>query len=157
MSTLDTLRRRGHQFRLGPDGKLLHRGPALDVDELRRIAPIVKAELKAEQPMTAPIGADVSEHPPASAQPDAAAGLPPPRRESRTGETRELIAWFEAARERLPARPFDLYPHLHVVEPARFYSFIADWIADGDKSPHPGLTGNLRRLREVVTKAQDGS
>lgn len=157
MSTLDTLRQRGHQFRLGPDGKLLHRGPVMDADELRRLAPIVKAELAAKQPVTPPIGADVLEHPPASAQPDAASGLPCPRRESRTGETRELIAWFEAARQNLPARPFDLYPHLRVVEPARFYSFIAEWIADGEKSPHPGLTDNLRLLREVVTRAQDGS
>ncbi len=170
MNHLDTLRQRGHTLELTPDGKVFHRGPAGATDEIREHLDEIKAALRAEASAAAHPGSPTSLGKPEDATarkaqdcdlhaPDVSRRLPGPgiTTKAGTGETRALIAWFEAAQERLPARPFDLYPHLHVVEPARFYSFLSDWIADGEKSPHPGLTGNLRRLREVVTKAQDDS
>lgn len=71
-------------------------------------------------------------------------------------ETRDLIAWFEEERGNLPAKPFHLSPCLHIVEPARLYEFIADWIRDGPDCRDAGVTEHLRQLREIATKAMEG-
>jgi hypothetical protein len=165
MSTLDTLQQHGHEFRLGPDGKLLHRGPAMDVDELRRIAPAVKAELKAKQQHTAPIGANFTKKTRQIAQPR---DLPAPavsehprfrgrrRRapEAWTAETRELIAWFRTTSP--PDEPFDTPAGLTVSDPRRYWRFLTEWIDDGADSPHPGLTANLRQLRTIWEERDHG-
>lgn len=165
MSTLDTLRQHGHEFRLGPDGKLLHRGPAMQADELRRIAPAVKAELRAKQPGTAPIGTNFTTKTRQIAQPR---DLPAPavsehlrfrggrRRapEAWTAETRELIAWFR--RTPPPDEPFDTPGGLTVSNPRRYWEFLTDWINDGADSPHPGLTTNLRQLRTIWGERHHG-
>ena len=82
--------------------------------------------------------------------------LPPPTEpEVWTEETRQLIAWFRQTPP--PSEPFETPGGLPVSAPRRYWQFLSDWIAEGPDCTDPGLTGNLRRLREVVTKAQDDS
>ena len=81
--------------------------------------------------------------------------LPPPREpEVWTEETRQLIAWFRQTPP--PSEPFETPGGLPVSDPRRYWQFLSEWIAEGPDCTDPGLTGNPRRLREVVTKAQDG-
>ena len=81
--------------------------------------------------------------------------LPPPREpEVWTEETRQLIAWFRQTPP--PSEPFETPGGLPVSAPRRYWQFLSEWIAEGPDCTDPGLTGNTRRLREVVTKAQDG-
>ena len=65
----------------------------------------------------------------------------------------ELIAWFEAAlvRGELPSRPFSLFDHLSVVDPARWYGALSRDVVCGPCGPRAGvLLEELRQLREIV-------
>jgi len=84
--------------------------------------------------------ADVSEHP----WPQCLRRRPAERW---TDETHELIAWFRTTTP--PSEPFDTPGGLTVSDPQRYWAFIADRIADGAGSPHPGLTAHLRQLRTI--------
>ena len=163
LSTLDTLRQRGHTLSLRPDGKVFHRRPAGATDEIREHLEEIRAELLAEaaaatadgNPAIAPdreqTAAQIDE-PGALGEPDAPER---PRRwragtrraERWTDETHELIAWFRTTLP--PDEPFDTPGGLTVSTPRRYWAFLADWIADGAASPHPGLTANLRQLRTI--------
>ncbi len=171
LSTLDTLRQRGHQFRLGPDGKLLHRGPAGATDEIREHLDEIRAELLEEASTTATAAGNPAIAPgPAKTAPqiDGPRDLPPadvsehPRRwragtrpaERWTDETHELIAWFRTTSP--PDEPFDTPGGLTVSDPRRYWKFLTEWIDDGADSPHPGLTANLRQLRTISEERHHG-
>lgn len=151
---LPALRRRGltaaltyGRLRVTPPEKLTADVAAV----LAEHAAEIKAELMAEAsatatapqapaPVTPPIGADVPEHPRRWR-----AGTR--RAERWTDETHELIAWFRTTLP--PDEPFDTPGGLTVSTPRRYWALLADWIADGTDSPHPGLTANLRQLRTI--------
>lgn len=65
----------------------------------------------------------------------------------------ELVAWFQANRERLPRKPFRLTPWAFVREPERFYQSIERDVTRGPSGPRArfgGLHADLLALREAV-------
>ena len=65
-------------------------------------------------------------------------------------ETARIVEWFLATPP--PAKPFDLFPHVRVIHPARWWRHLKADIATGPQGPrarYGALQKDLRRLAEL--------
>lgn len=65
-------------------------------------------------------------------------------------ETGRIVDWFLAAPP--PAEPFDLFPHVRIIYPARWWRHLGAEISEGPKGPrarYGALQKDLKRLAEL--------
>jgi hypothetical protein len=67
-------------------------------------------------------------------------------------DTADLIAWFQAHRDKLPQKPFRLAAWVAVDKPARLYQSLERDISDGPQGARArGLVADLRLLRQHMS------
>ena len=66
------------------------------------------------------------------------------------GDDAELIGWFQSHHDRLPSKPFPLFPWASVCDPVKFFRALEGDIRNGSNGPRAaGLIHDLQRLREL--------
>ena len=66
-------------------------------------------------------------------------------------ETTRIIEWFQATEP--PTEPFELFPHVKVIHPGRWWKTLKTDIAAGPKGPrarYGAIQADLKRLAEIL-------
>ena len=65
-------------------------------------------------------------------------------------ETARIVEWFQSAAE--PTEPFDLFPYVRIIHPARWWRHLGAEVAAGPRGPrarYGALQKDLNRLAEL--------
>lgn len=73
-----------------------------------------------------------------------------------SAETAQIVEWFLAAPP--PAEPFDLFPHVRIIHPARWWRHLGAEISAGPNGPrakYGSIQKDLKRLAELFRGLND--